>query len=829
MRITPGTVFKQELSYSTFQEEQLRVLRSLADSFDQSLSKSVSIGRSLNSISVAVNTIANSIVSKFSAGMESSSRIVTSAAHSYASGLEQQVVILDQFGKEIKSSAETYKDTLEEISDKNKEEFNKGTKSAEEFFTDIKKKAFNMLEDLAKSANNYSTLTNSLMKFTGVDRTTAKDFRGVIVEDIVGQLNSETGSFFNAQDVYRQMVAISDQASIGNAETLKEITRPIALAAESMNIHTGDLSVLLGRWHTRYNFSSAYMEGIVDDIRSSTAGNQASAQATVENLAKLETSISTWANGDADALAKASEEIANFTAYAESMGINSSTFTEWMDKIISGEAKLDPTLVNLLHRGGLTSESAQSLGRNLELVEVGKALLKGVTSVGEQAKTAGGGLTAPVLEVLGLDYKETMDTYNAMTSENAKTYEDFLKTIDPTTAVEAIGEQYVSATDKIHNTLSGIAAHVASIQEFLGVGLSDILTVLAAGLGVKAGIKALGKVGGSAVAASGGGILQSIGRLIGLGGGAAAAGGATTILGVLGPIAAIAAGVGLLAKISSDNNKDKAKNAEEMFSQISSGKKSALAKDIVWDEATGDTKTVWSWKDVNAEDYNLEEQLALNQEYYNTAYSWWDKFLGKGGTSAQRSTEKYMKFMADLDDKQSEVVAAYSGKGLFKDKKNTVVIDSFIDNFDKVYNAYWSETPQVYDLSAFKTLTAFNGASPLDRMEVWGYETGTNYIHRDQLAYLHEGEAVVPKKYNPLANITELEALRESAKNNEAKENNNDSRYKNALIETAQTLEEIKEFLAVWKENNDRKDISNSAKNKFAAARIALSSYYTEA
>ena len=27
--------------------------------------------------------------------------------------------------------------------------------------------------------------------------------------------------------------------------------------------------------------------------------------------------------------------------------------------------------------------------------------------------------------------------------------------------------------------------------------------------------------------------------------------------------------------------------------------------------------------------------------------------------------------------------------------------------------------------------------------------TGTNYIAREGLAYLHEGEAVVPKKYNP--------------------------------------------------------------------------------
>jgi hypothetical protein len=70
----------------------------------------------------------------------------------------------------------------------------------------------------------------------------------------------------------------------------------------------------------------------------------------------------------------------------------------------------------------------------------------------------------------------------------------------------------------------------------------------------------------------------------------------------------------------------------------------------------------------------------------------------------------------------------------------------------------------------------YNYLDVLDKARSLGipaFEVGTNYVPRDMLAQIHEGEAIVPKAFNPWANgyaggvgdnavlIAEIRALRE--------------------------------------------------------------------
>ena len=79
-----------------------------------------------------------------------------------------------------------------------------------------------------------------------------------------------------------------------------------------------------------------------------------------------------------------------------------------------------------------------------------------------------------------------------------------------------------------------------------------------------------------------------------------------------------------------------------------------------------------------------------------------------------------------------------------------------------------------------------------DYWGIEGYAEGSNYINRDQVAILHEGEAVVPKRYNPAANLDELRKLTDAyLKAQSSKSEEEEKSFSSFLDE----LIEIRKFL----------------------------------
>lgn len=102
--------------------------------------------------------------------------------------------------------------------------------------------------------------------------------------------------------------------------------------------------------------------------------------------------------------------------------------------------------------------------------------------------------------------------------------------------------------------------------------------------------------------------------------------------------------------------------------------------------------------------------------------------------------------------------------GIFKRMVNAIIrgINSVISTPFKAINTLLNKIRSIsfLGLSPFKSLW---GVSPLTVPRIPQLAVGTNYVARDGLAMIHQGEAVVPKKYNPAlgGNQDQVELLRE--------------------------------------------------------------------
>jgi hypothetical protein len=76
-----------------------------------------------------------------------------------------------------------------------------------------------------------------------------------------------------------------------------------------------------------------------------------------------------------------------------------------------------------------------------------------------------------------------------------------------------------------------------------------------------------------------------------------------------------------------------------------------------------------------------------------------------------------------------------------------------------VAKALSTGTPTATAISGNANATVFDAVS---RLALTPYATGTNYVPKDGPAYLHQGEAVVPRAYNPAAGGGQSNARLES-------------------------------------------------------------------
>ena len=567
-------VFREELNWSTYQDRQLQVLQSLERSFGESLKQSRLIGDSLtrmkNSIDSMVQntnvlaTTVSAFYDRMTRTSETFSRSMNDAATSMnnmTNTVNRTRTIYDQHGNIIldidqrEQAREENRQRQEEerirednIRRRAESERQRELEGLHRDQVDAHEKFIGKLigwgDALGKYANEFSTVSNSMIKVTGASGSQVNDFRETLVHDIVAGLNMDTGGFYDSQKAYQQMVSFANGTGVGNMETLRVIARPLLLANASMDANISDLAKILGKWSTRYNFSSLTMESLVDEIRGNTANNQATAQETLENLSKLESWVGYYAGGNEEKMSIMADSISKGTSWLESMNVNSARYTEYIDAIASGKAASDTQLIQVLHAVGLSAMEAQQMFAEGNIDKLYEALFSGEVNIMSGLRGRDTRLIAQTLESMGMDMS-MVDAYTAAMSQGYKSLGDFELTTSDQTAAESVEEQYVSMQDKANHWLQGIHEILAGMQETIGFGLSDIAGLYVLGKGATSAIKGIATLLGvpgaeglggpnlmrRGLTAGGGNLFGSSSRLAGLAGGLVGAGGVVAGLG----------------------------------------------------------------------------------------------------------------------------------------------------------------------------------------------------------------------------------------------------------------------------------------------------------
>lgn len=191
-----------------------------------------------------------------------------------------------------------------------------------------------------------------------------------------------------------------------------------------------------------------------------------------------------------------------------------------------------------------------------------------------------------------------------------------------------------------------------------------------------------------------------------------------------------------------------------------------------WQELLG-----WSDKQVNS----YIELAKKGYEYIDMQYYWHEQgklteeqerrlesalqseieTLKKARTHVQENSSEYKECSEKIEDLQSKL------NSLTKQNYNTEANINISAKDTTDYSSLGSSIGSKFS-SLFTGLTKkisnfiFNLTTP----NLPHYDVGTNYVPRDQIAVVHQGEAIVPKKYNPTLNKGSLTSLNNMETNN---------------------------------------------------------------
>ena len=504
------------------------------------------------------------------------------------------------------------------------------------------------------------------------------------------------------------------------------------------------------------------------------------------------------------------ENFAESLAYLNKLGLDNSQINSVMDTLMKASTdKSGSEAVELLQVGIQGSDLDRFMSDPLSVVE---KYVQGAAKLGGSL-ASNFGLSSTYANAAGLKNDELYrQLYLTSKYGNFITAEESTEN-NPEIAEDPLRERYVTIQEHISNKASTIADTLADIQERLGVDfpfLQSILNFLKDIFGTVAGI-GFGRfmlqtfLGGS----TSGGLLGKLGGLLGTAGGSGSG-----LLAAAGPIAAAVAAVGVSAASILDAVNRRDKQIQSEVEEVTNpdvtlgegqyygyGDVSTVNGDGTITTRKGlvatDTPAESNYEDI-LEQYNkdTEDRTGLssnlsywerlgraiagtghwkkNAKWYNyipifgsigDVFSWSkdEGIISGDDSNANRAAYKdyYINYMNRAQDNPDlKTAETFYTENKFLDPTDIKELGIFAYNADLITSEL-RDRDLVLDFkkflkdgsSSWHSLQDLSLEDPFTTSEdVSSYDVGTTYVPEDQLAYIHQGEAIIPESQNPFNN-----------------------------------------------------------------------------
>lgn len=850
-------VLRQELTRTTFQDKQIKLMTDISSDV-RNLEKDVSKGflelkGQVNTINSSIQGLYYSFVRYFETGTAAFISDIEDAMDDLREGIDE-----DSRDRDKNNEGEHQRQA-----DKYQQYINNQNKTLTDNMQVIARgitRVLNIfgvsLDKVAQDANTLTDLVNTGVRNTGLSREALKGFRDDIMST-VSVMNERTNNLYSPIQSMELMIGMINQTGIKNLKFYEEYGELFLEAQKTTNINLSTLAEFSDTFYRKYNFSSSSMEELMKGIRTNTAGTSTSEEKLMQFMQGIDSQIYAYAyrmGGNTEQnYNRLSGNIESTYTWLREQGYDA----DYLFKLINGAAT-----------GGITSSEAKTLsmlGINPDsnqlisqlMSDPASLMVKLINAIGSKQFTKYGGNGSYLANMYGVDY-------NTAVLAEAKglrrsSYDTFLSNRPEVSDEEDL---WLSAEERTANKAEEMAVALEDIQEDLGIKATTLFEILGTIKDVIIGVygahvttklwdflsKGFGGAGGGfgaflktgAIAAA---IYFSAEAIIKSAHSADIADEYIRQLSELGGYGRVSVGKGGTASNTSSSSlketQESGANAAQRvhddtlnqdmgtLGNVSGAFNKWFMTDVLnWSEEKAEGKIVASRAP------GREDAARRNVALWNTAY---DAADGVGA------------FEGQSNDTMLRMLNAYEAKGYLNDPRiynwlmgsdgsgSGVLYPTGITKVVPGYEQYGPQKVSMlqYALEMFeqgKLLLPKYGNGILgigagynynsgDFQMVNAYKKGTNYIPDDQLALLHEGEAVIPAEENPFnqynSSINRQSYLKDIADNSKSIKSDNS--------DIVELLTKILAFMQYWKSNNEESDIVNSVLESARSMNLSLS------